>query len=329
MRLLLDRGHHVRVVDIQEPKYFDERVEYIRGSILDLELLQTVMTGVDQVFHLAANPNLWAANKEIFHQVNVLGSQAVFEAARRCGVKRIVHTSTESILKGQQADEAPSVNETVVRTIDDMPGPYCRSKFQAEQNALAAAYAGLPIVIVNPTLPIGSGDYLITPPTKMLLDFVNGDNPAYLDFEMNMIDVRDAALGHLLAAERGRVGERYILGGENLRLSDVLRILQDLTGVSMPRLRIPYALAVGVAAISEFISDRLTHQPPRASLTGVRVAGASMAFDCSKAVKELGLPQNPVRRAIAEGLLFLYEQGKIRQPGLKARLEDWQSSCCP
>ncbi len=324
--LLLDRGYRVRVIDLQEPENLDERVEYFQGSIVDHTLLQTVMKGAEHVFHLAANPNLWAADKDEFHHVNFMGTRAVLEAARHAGVQRIVHTSTESILKGQQEDTGTPVNEGVVRTIEDMPGPYCQSKFLAEQEALAAARGGLPVVIVNPTLPIGPGDYLITPPTKMLLDFVNGENPAYLDFEMNMIDVRDAALGHILAAERGRVGERYILGGENLRLSHVLNILHDLTGLKMPRLRIPYFIALGVAAVSEMIADRITHKPPKASLTGVRVAGASMVFDCSKAVKELGLPQSSVRKAIAEGLLFLCAQGKIRQAELQARLEPLRSA---
>jgi dihydroflavonol-4-reductase len=318
--LLLDRGQLVRVIDVQVPGHLDERVEYFHGSILDQKLLRTVMEGADQVFHLAANPNMWAVDKQEFYQLNFMGTRAVLQAAGRAGVKRIVHTSTESILKGHKRVNGDAVNETVERTVDDMPGPYCRSKFLAEEEALNAARYGLPVVIVNPTLPIGPGDYLMTPPTKMLLDFVNGKNPAYLDFEMNLIDVRDAALGHILAAERGRVGERYILGGENLRLSQVLKILQDLTDLPMPRLRIPYVLALGVAAVSELIADTVTHNPPSVSLAGVRVAGASMVFDCSKAVRELGLSPRPVRNAIAEGLLFLCEQGRIHRSGLEARL---------
>ncbi len=326
VNMLLDCGFHVRVVDLQERKNFDGRVEYVQGSILDHALLRTVMEGADYVFHLAANPNLWVADKNEFHQVNFMGTRAVLEAAKHAGVRRMVHTSTESILKGHQAKADHLVNERVERTLDDMPGPYCQSKFLAEQEALAAAQDGLPVVVVNPTLPIGPGDYLLTPPTKMLLDFVNGENPAYLDFEMNMIDVRDAAWGHILAAERGRIGERYILGGENLRLSQVLTMLHELTGLPMPRLRIPYFLALGVAAVSEVIADTITNSPPKASLTGVRVAGASMVFDCTKAVTELGLPQSSVRQAIAEGLLFLCQQGQVRQEEIGSRLENFQSA---
>ncbi len=279
VQVLLDRGHRVRVIDIQVPKQVDERVEYFQGTILDLKLLQTVMQEADQVFHLAANPNLWAVDKQEFYQLNFLGTRAVLQTAGQAGVTRIVHTSTESILKGGQKDDGDPVTEAVVRTVDDMPGQYCRSKFLAEQEALSAARYGLPVVIVNPTLPIGPGDYLMTPPTRMLRDFVNGKHPAYLDFEMNLIDVRDAAMGHVLAAEHGRIGERYILGGENLRMSQILSMLHEITDLPMPRLRIPYALALGWAAVSELIADRLTHRPPQASLAGVRVAGASMVFD--------------------------------------------------
>ncbi len=323
VQLLLDRGHRVRVIDVQEPTCMDARVEYVQGSILDNSVLRKVMDGAQYVFHLAANPNLWAADKREFSRLNFHGTRAVLEVAAQANVLRVVHTSTESILKGRRKSSDRVVNEQVVRTLEDMPGPYCRSKYQAEQAALTAANNGVPVVIVNPTLPVGPGDYLMTPPTRMLMDYVNGVNPGYVDFEMNLVDVRDVAMGHLLAAERGRIGERYILGGENVRLSQVLRLLEDLTGLPMTRRHIPYGVALGFAAVSEWIADRITHRSPRASLTGVRVAGASMIFDCSKAVQELGLPQTPVSHAIAEGILFLRDQGKTRPFGEKGTLNHW------
>jgi dihydroflavonol-4-reductase len=314
VRLLLERNRHVRILDLQAPKGPASRAEFVPGSILNRPLVREAMRGIDHVFHLAANPNLWAPDKRMFHSVNYEGTKVMLEEAERAGVTRFVYTSTESILKGRRRGGTSSVGEEVERTLDDMPGPYCRSKFLAEQAAFAAVQRGLPVVIVNPTLPIGPGDHRITPPTQMLIDFIHGDNPAYLDFDMNLIDVRDAALGHLLAAEHGRPGERYILGGENIRLAAVLEILRDLTGFPMPRLRIPYALALTVSAVSEFFADTITHAPPRASLTGVRIAGASMVFDCTKAVRELGLPQSPVDRALAEGLDWLWMEGHIRRP---------------
>lgn len=314
VRLLLDGGRSVRVLDLQPSGELDRRADFVQGSILNRELVREAMRNIDQVFHLAANPNLWAPDKRSFFLVNYEGTKVILEEAERAGVSRVVHTSTESILKGRRRGERPPVGEEVRRTIDDMPGPYCRSKFLAEQAAFAAHRRGLPVVIVNPTLPVGPGDYRLTPPTRMVMDFIHGENPAYLDFEMNMIDVRDAAVGHLLAAERGRPGERYILGGENLRLATVLDILHDLTGIAMPRIRIPYWLALAAAALSEFTADTVFRAEPRASLTGVRIAGASMRFDCAKAVHELGLRQSPVDRALAEALDWLWTEGRIRRP---------------
>lgn len=309
---LLNRGHSVRVLDIREFKSLDQRAEFVRGSITDRKLVQKVMRGVDQVFHLAANPDLWIPQKKEYQIINVDGTRIVLEEAAKAGVDRFIHTSTESILKGHRKETSGPVDEDVSRTLNDMPGPYCRSKYLAEQEARAAATYGLPVIIVNPTLPIGPGDFRVTPPTKMIIDFVCGNNPAYLDFEMNLVDVRDAALGHILAAERGQIGHRYILGGENLRLAQVLDILRELTGLPITKRRIPYSLALGYAALSEFVADTITKKPPKASLTGVRVAGASMLFNCSKAVNELGFPQSPIREAIAEGLACLQSQGRIQ-----------------
>jgi dihydroflavonol-4-reductase len=195
-----------------------------------------------------------------------------------------------------------------------MCGAYCRSKLLGEQEAVAAAGRGQPVIIVNPTMPVGPGDHRITPPTRMLLDFLNGRNPAYLDFEMNLVDVADAARGHLQAAERGRVGERYILGGANLRLSAILRLLQELTGLAMPRARVPYAGAWLVAVVSELMADHVTRRAPRATLTGVRLARAGMRVDSGKAVRELGYVQTPVREALARAIAWLARENMLRRP---------------
>lgn len=162
-----------------------------------------------------------------------------------------------------------------------------------------------------PTLPVGPGDRLITPPTRMILDFLNRNTPAYLDFGFNMVDVRDVAKGHVLAAEKGRIGERYILGNENLTLGELLRRIEGITGLAMPKRRIPYWLALMTGAISEFIADYVTHRSPRASLTGVRLARYEMYFDSTKAVNELGLPQNSVRTALADEIEWLMNSGLI------------------
>jgi dihydroflavonol-4-reductase len=201
----------------------------------------------------------------------------------------------------------------VTTSLEDLPGQYCRSKFLAEQAALMAARRGLPVVIVNPTLPVGPGDWGLTPPTEMLLLFLNGQTPAFLDGPLNFVDVRDAALGHLLAAEKGRVGERYILGGKNLKISQLLDLLHELTGLSMPRVRVPYGAALVIAAVSEFLADRITHRPPRAPLAGVRLMRRSMAFDSSKAKAGLGLPETPLHISLADAIEWFREQGYLHR----------------
>src|SRR6185369_9846487 len=160
------------------------------------------------------------------------------------------------------------IDETARQTLPDMPGPYCRSKFRAEEAAHAAAAGGMPVVIVNPTMPLGPGDATFTPPTKMILGFLNGTTPAFLGCEFNLVDARDAALGHILAAERGRIGQRYILGAENIELSQLLEELTLLTGLAMPRFRVPYGLAFVAALVSEALAN-ITKRPPTAPLTGV------------------------------------------------------------
>jgi dihydroflavonol-4-reductase len=184
----------------------------------------------------------------------------------------------------------------------------------AEQEALAAARNGQPVVIVNPTLPVGAGDRRLTPPSRMILGFVNGHYPAYLDCTLNLIDVGDVALGHVLAAERGRVGERYILGHANTRLSAVLALIEDITGASMPRLRIPYPVALLVAAVGEFLADTVTGRMPAAPLTGVRLARRPVVFDCRKAASELGLSPRPIRDSLTSAIRWMHAQGLVRRP---------------
>ena len=320
VRLLLDRGLEVRVVDLASSPELDRRAAFIEGSILDRPLLRDAMNGADWVFHLAADPNLWAADKSSFARTNHEGTKRVIEAAGVSGASRIVHTSTESILVGRKGCNGAALDETAAPDLDEMRGPYCRSKFMAEREALAAARRGLPVVVVNPTMPIGARDYRMTPPTRMILDFLNGANPAYLEFEMNLVRASDAALGHLLAAERGRVGERYILGGANITLSEVLTILRELTGLKMPKAKFPYLAALAVAGISETYADLISGKPPKASFTGVRLAGAGMRIASGKAARELGYEPSPLRDALAEAVAWLARENMVRRPLQRAAL---------
>ena len=308
---LLERGETVRVLELPDvPLPID--VEVVRGSVCDAYAVNKALKDVDRLYHLAANPNLWAHDKADFRRVNYEGTCTVLQEAARHNLEVVVYTSTESILTGKGRHEAV-VDSAAKRLIKEMPGPYCRSKFLAEQAAFQAAVDGLPVVIVAPTLPIGPGDRRITPPTRMILDFINRPGPAYLECGFNMIDVRDVAAGHILAAEHGRHGERYILGNENITLSRFLGLIEEITGLAMPKKRIPFWVALAAGAVSEFVADCVTHCQPRAPLTGVRLARYPMYFDSDKSIKELGLPQNSIYQALSDEIEWLFEQGLIER----------------
>lgn len=317
VKQLLESGDNVRVLELPDVP-LPANIEVVRGSICDPCVVRKALAGVQRVYHLAANPNLWARDKNDFNLINFEGTRTIFAEAVKCDIEVVVHTSTESILTGN-ANKNNHSNIDVARTLSEMPGPYCRSKFLAEQEAFRAARNGLPVVIVAPTLPVGPGDRSITPPTRMILDFLNTKTPAYLDCGFNMADVRDVAKGHILAAEHGRIGERYILGNENLTLGDLLQWIEAITGLVMPKWRIPYWLALMTGTVSEFVADYITHSPPRAPLTGVRLAHYPMYFNSEKAVNELGFPQSSVRQALADEIAWLLNQGMIerRLPSLR------------
>lgn len=315
VELLLKRGETVRVLDLEPGLGADRslppQVEVVVGSVTDDHAVREAMGGVRRVFHLAGNPNLWARRKDVFERVNHHGTRLLLAEAARQGVARFVHTSSGAILfrrpkRGNGGDRP---------TLSDMPGPYCRSKFLAEQEALAAARRGQPVVVVNPTLPMGPGDRRLTPPTRMIVDFINGDTPAFVDFELNVIDVRDVAAGHLLAAEIGQPGERYLLGSAcNHRLSEVLAVLEETTGVPMPRRRVPYILALAVAAVSETIADRFTGKSPKATLSGVRLTRRPPAVELVQPAHALGLKPRPLRETLCDAARWLAAAGHLRRP---------------
>ena len=312
--LLIQKGAQVKVLDLR-PCPIDPDAELITGSILDRDTVKRALRGVDRVFHLAADPNLWALDKSHFYRVNTEGTKHVLNAAMDAGVERFVYTSTESILKGvanRSPGEGPDIDEQSAPRLEDMPGPYCRSKFLAEQAALEAARNGFDVVVVNPTLPIGPGDWNPTPPTRMLLGFLEGRYPAYMESGFNLVDVRDIAQGHLLASEHGRTGERYILGGENLMMSQILGLLGELTGRAMPRRRIPYWLCYTASAIEETLANYITKKPPTAPLAGLRLARSPMTFDNSKAQRELGFDPRPVKNSLADAIEWYQKSGFLR-----------------
>lgn len=307
------RGEAVRVLDLGPFEDLPDGVETFQGSVTDPAVVRRAVEGTDTVYHLAAYPHLWARSRKVFEEVNVTGTRVVLAAAREAGDARLVHGSSLTVLMTRKdLGREARIDETLETRLEDMLGPYCRSKYLAEQAALAAAADGLPVVVALPTLPVGPGDRNLTPPTRMICDFVNGRAPAYLECRLNLIDVRDIAAGLIAAADRGRVGERYIIGNENIKLSETLDLLSEVTGLPINKARrIPYGVARAAAWLDETLADLVTHRPPRAPMTGVGLAGVPAIFDSTKARRELGLPQSPIREALRDQLLWMHERGWI------------------
>lgn len=309
VRALLARGDRVRALvreaaDLRALKGL--QCELVRGDLRDGAALRRAAEGCDLVFHVAADYRLWVTAPAAMYATNVEGTRNVLDAARRVGARRIVHTSTVGTL-GIPAG-APGREDTPV-ALADMVGPYKRSKFMAEQLALAAARDGLPIVVVHPSTPIGSLDLKPTPTGRMIVDFLNRRMPAFVDTGLNLVDVADVARGHLLAAERGKVGRKYILGGENLTLEELLGRLALIAGLPAPKFRIPYPVAFGFALCAEAVARTVTRRPPRASLTEVRMARKRMFFDSARARAELGYAPGPIERALASAVACYRELG--------------------
>jgi dihydroflavonol-4-reductase len=265
------------------------------------------VSGCREVYHLAANPHLWTQKRGYFHQVNFLGAVNVLDAALAAGARRVLHASTESILT-RSRQTGPIVEDQHISP-RDVIGPYCRSKYLAECHALRLGRAGAPVVVVNPTLPVGPGDLGRSPPTQMMLDFCRGKRREYLDAELNLIDVRDVAEGMVLAMERGDPGRRYLLGHENLSIRGVFALLARLTGQPEPHRRVPYWVALAAAYVSEWLADVLTHHSPAATVTGVKLTRRVMHFDARRSLDELGLQPRPVAQALSDAVAWFRSVG--------------------
>jgi dihydroflavonol-4-reductase len=297
-RVLLERGFHVQALVRPGSRVSGLELESVTGDLRDPDSLARAVAGCGLVFHVAADYRLWAKDPGELYRSNVDGTRNILSAARDAGVDRVVYTSTVGCIgipHGGIGDENTPV------TLDDMAGDYKRSKFQAEQAALEFARAGLPVVIVNPTAPIGDHDVKPTPTGKIVLDFLNGDMPAFIDTGLNVVDVRDTAEGHWLACERGRPGERYILGSENLTLAQILEKLAKITGRKAPTVRLPYGVA-WMAGVFSTGWARLTGTPPRVPLDAVRMAKKKMWVTHEKARRELGFEPGPADKALARAV---------------------------
>jgi dihydroflavonol-4-reductase len=308
VRALLARGERVRCLvraGSARTNLDGLDVEAHEGDLLDPGSLAAALRDVSLLYHCAADYRLYARDPAVLYRTNVDGTRALLEAAGRAGVERVVHTSSVGALglvEGGVADESTPVS------LADMIGHYKRSKYLAEREAEAFAARGLPVVIVNPSTPVGERDVKPTPTGRMVVDFLAGRMPAYVDTGLNLVDVRDVAEGHLLAASRGRVGERYILGHENLTLKGILDLLAEVTGLEAPRRRIPHWIPMAVAAV-DTARARVFGGTPRVPLEGVRMARHRMFFDARKAREELGFRPSPVRHALERAAAWFRENG--------------------
>ncbi|UCE63727.1 MAG: NAD-dependent epimerase/dehydratase family protein [Nitrospirota bacterium] len=309
-RVLLDSGIDVRVLvrpasNLKNLKGL--KVESVLGDLQDPSSLRQALSGCRQLYHVAAHYALWDQDSSVFYRVNVEGTRRLLQTAAEVGIERMVYTSTIGAI-GLPEGGGLGTEETPLAPTQ-LAGDYKRSKYLAEQEVLKLAKAGIPVTIVNPTAPVGERDVKPTPTGQIIVDFMLGRMWAYIETGMNLIDVEDVAIGHLRAMERGRIGERYILGNRNLTFHDICEMLSQITGVKAPRVKLPWRAVLPLAYCNKWIADYLTHQPPRIPLEGVRMAKYKMHYDCSKALNELDLPQTPVEVSLGKAVKWFREHG--------------------
>lgn len=314
-RLLLERGHRVRALVRPSSIIPDLDVDRVTGDLRDPQSVERAVAGCGLVFHVAADYRLWSKNLNDLYASNVDGTSNILKAATAAGIERFIYTSTVGCIgipKGGIGDE-----DDLLYLRDFSRRGYKQSKWVAEVLALEAVEFGLPVVIVNPTAPMGDHDFKPTPTGQIVLDFLNGAIPAYIDTGLNVVHVRDVALGHLLACEHGRVGERYILGSENLTLSEILKQLAAITGRKAPTVELPYFVAWSAGIVTTAWAQ-LTGIPPRAPMEAVRMAKKKMWVSHEKATRELGYAPLPARDALADAVVWFEEMRRLRKEAGKA-----------
>ena len=285
----------------------DLKAERVIGDLREPASLEKAMSGCDVAFHVAADYRLWVRDPEQMYRANVEGTKAILSAAKKNGVRRVVYTSSVATMgftaNGYPADENSPVS------LDNMIGPYKRSKFMAEQVALEAGRRGMDVVVVNPTTPVGERDIKPTPTGRIILDFLKKKFPAYVDTGLNLVDVRECARGHVAALEKGRSGERYILGGENLTLKQILDKLAAITGLPSPKVKVPYVMALATGVVDEIVTGRILGREPRATIDAVRMGRKKMFASSAKAERELGWKRVPVDDALRRAVEWFRENG--------------------
>jgi len=315
-RQLVAAGENVRVLmraSSSNRAITDLPLEYVTGDLRDQASLQGAMRGVQKVFHVAADYRLWAKNPQDIYDSNVGGTENLLAAARKAGIERLIYTSTVATIA---VDRPGLPNEFTDSRLDEMVGHYKRSKWMAELEVLQAAKQGLPAVVAMPTTPVGPWDWKPTPTGKIIVDFLNGKMPGYVETGLNFVGVEDCAAGHLLVAEKGKIGERYLLGAENLTLKQVLDLLARFTGLPAPSFKIPHALALGVA-YAETAFSRLIGRQPQIPVEGVKIAQHLMFVKCQRAQQELGFRPDPVAGAFERAARWYEENGYISARRIK------------
>jgi dihydroflavonol-4-reductase len=310
VRALLQRGCEVRALvrprsDTRNLATLD--LELVAGDLRDRRSLEAALEGCDTLYHVAAMYTLWAANPQEVYDSNVTGTANLLAAADKAGVQKIVYTSSVATV-GLPKDGTPGTEDVPLHA-KDLVSHYKRSKYLAEQEVLKYAQRGVPVVIVNPSFPVGPWDVKPTPSGQIIVNFLRGKIPAYVNTGLNVVDVEDVAAGHIMAAEKGRVGERYILGYANLTLPELFQLLERVSGVKAPRLRLPYGCAYLSACVSEVVARMITHKAPFVTLAGVKLSRKRMFFDAAKAVRELGFPQTPAVEALSKAVRWFREHG--------------------
>ena len=316
---LISRGHRVKA--LMRPGADDRgllglKYERVSGDLSDRALLEKELQGCEWCFHVAASYYLWMRDYAPMYAANVDGTRNILEAAGKAGCQRIVYTSTVGCIGlPKKATGYQPTDETAIITEPELTSDYKRSKFRAEAVAMELfRKRALPIVIVNPSAPVGPCDVKPTPTGQVIVDYLNRRMPAYLDTGLNWVHVRDVTAGHVLAAEKGTLGERYILGHRqgNWTMEETFKILEEITGIPRPKMKIPFWFAGGVAHVNEMVSA-VTRRPPRAPLAGVRMAKNKMWFNPQKAITFLGLPQTPPKQAFADAILWFKSNGYVRK----------------
>jgi dihydroflavonol-4-reductase len=311
-------GDGRRVVAMVEPNADTRNLEGldVERRICDLrdkEAVRRAVSGCEAVFHIAALYRFWARNPRDFYDINVGGTRNLLDAAVAAGTERLVFTSTVGTLGIEDRDPGEGANERSYPDLRHLFGSYKRSKYVAEHEVLRAAAEGLPVSLVLPTFPLGPGDRVPTPTGRLVLDFLNGRMPAYVDTVLNVVHVDDVARGHILALEQGRVGRSYILGGENLTLERLLTELAQLTGLPRPTFRVPRPLTLTAAWISDTVEGRLLRRHPAVPLEAARMSTTRMAFDDSRARGELGYSPRPAVDALADSVRWFVDSGRVTE----------------